>query len=122
MTDVRFLLDVNVGTTVARFLRTGGFDVLLVSEIDPRMPDEAILALAVEQHRVLITIDKDFGDLIFHKSLPHKGVIRLEDCKPQLQIRYLNTVFKKHMDEVPNGIIVAERGTIRVRTKAQRRL
>jgi len=83
------------------------------------MPDDAILALAVEQHRVLITIDKDFGDLIFHRNLPHKGVIRLEDSKPQLQIRYLNTVFKKHMDEVPNGIIVAEHGTIRVRTKAE---
>ena len=122
MTDVRFLLDVNVGTTVAGFLRTGGFDVLLISEIDPRMSDEAILALAVEQRRVLITIDKDFGDLIFHKNLPHKGVIRLEDCKPQLQIRYLNTVFKKHMNEVPNGIIVVEHGTIRVRTKAGRRL
>jgi len=70
-------------------------------------------------YRVLIpkSVYKQINKLRFFTNLPHKGVIRLEDCKPQLQIRYLNTVLKKHMDEVPNGIIVAGRVRVLVGTR-----
>ena len=82
----------NVGVTVKAFLESEGFDVEWITRLDPRMPDEEILRRAYRGNRVLITIDKDFGDLIFNKKLPHKGVIRLEDAKPHV------------LGEIPEGI------------------
>ena len=46
-----------------------GHDVLSAREIDPRATDEALLALANRERRVLITEDKDFGELIFVRRL-----------------------------------------------------
>lgn len=111
----RFLLDVNVGRSVKQFLEEGGFDVTWTTEINPHMQDDAILALANEQERILITVDKDFGDLIFHQGLPTKGVIRLEDARPTVQIRYLRTLLDRHLDELENHFTVVEGGRIRVR-------
>lgn len=39
--------------------------------------DEAILAHAFREHRVLVTADKDFGELIVRRGLPHRGILRL---------------------------------------------
>ena len=41
------------------------------------MPDEAILALAVREERLVITLDKDFGTLVFGRCLPHAGILLL---------------------------------------------
>jgi predicted nuclease of predicted toxin-antitoxin system len=42
--------------------------------------DEAILRWAVEEDRILITMDKDFGTLIVRERLRHAGVIRIPQC------------------------------------------
>ena len=44
--------------------------------------DEALLALAREESRVLITEDKDFGELVFLRGLPHPGIVRLVEMTP----------------------------------------
>lgn len=49
MNGLRFLLDVNVGSSVRRFLLNLGHDVSSVVDIDPRMSDEQILRLALEE-------------------------------------------------------------------------
>ena len=115
MTGLRFLLDVNVGLTIRNFLLNLGHDVSSVIDIDRRMSDEHILRLAVEEQRILITCDKDFGDLIFNRRFSHTGVIRLEDTTPRLQLRYLDSIFKKHHTELSTSLIVAQAGMIRVR-------
>jgi len=48
-----------------------GHDVRPVFDVDPRASDEAILALALQDERVLVTEDKDFGELVFVHRLPH---------------------------------------------------
>ena len=53
-----------------------GHDILSAREIDPRATDEALLALANREHRVLITEDKDFGELVFVRRLEHPCIIR----------------------------------------------
>lgn len=49
--------------------------MLRSEDVIPGAPDEDILALAVEQDRVLITQDKGFGKLVYKDRLPHKGVV-----------------------------------------------
>ena len=62
---MRLLLDANVGRTIATGLARGGNDVVRVVDLSPEMTDHAILALAVEEQRVLVTFDSDFGELIY---------------------------------------------------------
>ncbi len=50
-------------------LRQAGHDVLWIRETAPGSPDTAVLARAQEEKRLLITFDKDFGDLVFHRGL-----------------------------------------------------
>jgi predicted nuclease of predicted toxin-antitoxin system len=113
--EIKFLLDVNVGRTVHGFLEREGFDVKWMLQINPRMDDADILSLAVAEGRVLITVDKDFGDLIFNQGMAHRGVIRMEDTSPQVQVQYLRTLIRHHSEEITNHIIVLESGRIRIR-------
>lgn len=41
------------------------------------VPDEEILALAVEQQAVVVTCDEDFGELVHRRGLPHAGIVML---------------------------------------------
>jgi len=72
---VRFVADESVDGPIVRGLRTAGHEVTYVAELAPGIEDEAVLALARERDAVLVTADKDFGELVFARNLPHAGVI-----------------------------------------------
>jgi predicted nuclease of predicted toxin-antitoxin system len=65
---LKFLLDVNVGLTIAKALISAGHDVVRAASIDPRAEDQDVLALAFAQGRILVTYDRDFGELVFARS------------------------------------------------------
>ncbi len=62
---MKFLLDVNIGTTIARGLQNVGHDVVRAALAFPTWSDKDLIALAVREARVIITEDSDFTDLIF---------------------------------------------------------
>ena len=64
---MRLLLDANLGSTIARALARAGHEV---ERTIASAPDHQVLASAVEQDRVLLTCDRDFGDLIFFQRQP----------------------------------------------------
>ncbi len=73
---MRFLADENVTATVIRVLRQRGDDVLSVKESMRSERDEVILARAQAEQRIVVTHDKDFGELTFRSRLPAScGVI-----------------------------------------------
>ena len=75
---MRFLLDENVDARLLPYLRQQGHDVKSVlRDYQSSLADPVILALAVSEERVVITNDRDFGDIIFHQGQPHAGVIYL---------------------------------------------
>ncbi len=55
--ELRFMVDVGVGKKVERWLREAGYDVAAVREINPRASDNDILKLAVEDSRIVLTMD-----------------------------------------------------------------
>ena len=63
-----YVFDVNVGKPVVDYFRTKGFDITSVQELNPQIDDDEILRMAVEQNRILITLDKDFGELVYRIS------------------------------------------------------
>jgi predicted nuclease of predicted toxin-antitoxin system len=62
---MRFLADESCDFTVVGALLTAGHDVLAVAEISPRADDTSIIELTIRENRVLITEDKDFGQLVY---------------------------------------------------------
>ncbi len=62
------LLDENMPRSVAEGLAAAGHDVLSIAAVSPGIDDRAVLALAREGRRWLLTFDADFGDLVFQKG------------------------------------------------------
>lgn len=78
---MKFITDENLGIKIPQFLKSLGYDVISVIEVALSKPDTDILKLANEENRILLTTDKDFGELVFKEKLIHSGVIllRLKD-------------------------------------------
>src|SRR6266852_2715484 len=75
---MQFIADENVSHRVVERLRAEGYDVMLVVGQFSGMPDTDVLKLAAAEARVLITEDRDFGELVLRQRLAVRGVILLE--------------------------------------------
>ena len=74
---MKFLIDVCAESVPLRkSLLDLGHDVLSARERCPDASDEALLALARSENRVLVTEDKDFGELVFLRGLPHPCITK----------------------------------------------
>jgi predicted nuclease of predicted toxin-antitoxin system len=113
---MRGIVDESTGVVVARWLRSLGHGILAISEARPRMIDEDILALAVRDDRVVVTNDKDFGDLVFRDGRPHRGVIllRLVDDRVPSKIAALERLFEELPDDIQECFVVVTERSIRV--------
>lgn len=75
---MRLLADENLPRFAIDALRALGHDVLWIAEAFPSVKDDEVLAIAIAEQRVLITLDKDFGELVVRRGLsPSTGVILL---------------------------------------------
>ena len=62
---MRLLADEGVDAAIVARLRFDGYDVVYVAELSPGITDDAVLELANAEERILMTADKDFGELVF---------------------------------------------------------
>jgi predicted nuclease of predicted toxin-antitoxin system len=72
---VLFVADESCDFVVVRLLRSAGHDTVAVAEISPRIGDDHVLKLARDRSRILLTEDKDFGELVYARGLKSSGVI-----------------------------------------------
>jgi predicted nuclease of predicted toxin-antitoxin system len=72
---MRFLADESCDFAVVRALRSADHDVLAIAEVSPREEDQDVMERAVREGRLLITEDKDFGQLVYAKIEKTGGVI-----------------------------------------------
>ncbi len=114
---MRVLLDTCVaGTLVLPALAEAGYDVEWSGNWDHDPGDEAILAHAYREGRVLVTLDKDFGTLAVRQGHPHRGIIRLVNLSTRDQAAVCLRVVSDHADDLVAGaIITAERTRVRIR-------
>jgi predicted nuclease of predicted toxin-antitoxin system len=114
---MKFLLDVGVGKKVEHWLRENGFDVLSVRDIDSRAKDSQILQWAVELQRMIITMDKDFGELVYNSGLMHAGVLilRLEDADGDTKVEAIREILDNYSDRMASRFCVYQEGKLRIR-------
>ena len=95
-----------------------GHDVLSARVVAPRASDEALLALALAEERVLITEDKDFGELVFVHRLPHPCIIRFVDMQVAEKVAAMRELLERHENSIrTETLIVVTRRRIRIRTE-----
>ena len=111
---MKFLLDESAELRLASVLTELGHDVKSIVRDFPRsLADEDVLALARSEERVLITNDRDFGELIVRHQLPHAGVIyfRMTDQSIDAKQARLSYVLERYSNRLREFIVVRERST-----------
>jgi predicted nuclease of predicted toxin-antitoxin system len=115
---MKLLVDQDVYAATARFLLDLGHDVITVASIGlSRAQDQEILRVAREQNRILVTRDRDFGNLVFVKALG-AGVIYLRVLPSTLNAVHaeLEKVLSLHSEqELTHAFVVVEPGGHRIR-------
>ena len=115
---MKFLLDQNVEARVAVFLKDQGHDATRIGRDYPAgLPDEEVLAIAHREQRILLTNDKDFGDLIVLRQLPHVGVVLFRlplDVTAEQRIRALESLLLSYRHQLDRSLVVTPQG-VRVR-------
>jgi len=99
-TKPKFLVEEGVGNIVEAWIESQGFDVLRVRKINPKMSDIEILKIANKEKQIVITMDKDFGELVFGSKKKHQGVLllRLEDATSAEKLEIVKEIFSKHVE------------------------
>ncbi len=115
---MRFIVDESTGMAIVEHLRGTGHDVLAVGETLPQATDAQILAYAVSEQRILVTNDKDFGELVFRTGQAHDGVLllRLHDESPATRIRTVKSILEKYADRLAGRFVVATEKAVRIRS------
>jgi predicted nuclease of predicted toxin-antitoxin system len=103
---MNFLLDVNASGAVSQWLIHQGHDIVEVGQKDSKMSDNEILNWAIKEHRIIITTDNDFEEMIWRQGKPHCGVLRLENLPRSERIMLLRDVLDRHSRDLESGAIV----------------
>jgi predicted nuclease of predicted toxin-antitoxin system len=114
---MKVLLDSCVWGGALAEIESSGHDTAWVGTWDTDPGDEEILAKAFTEKRIVVTLDKDFGELAIVFEKPHSGIVRLVDIPARQQGVYCLTILDRYGDELKAGAIVtAERERIRIRS------
>jgi predicted nuclease of predicted toxin-antitoxin system len=114
---MRFLADENVSRLVVEVLRAAGFDVTSVSATSPGASDDVVVANASGEGRILITEDRDFGELVVRQRLGVRGLVLLEldRLSTAAEADLVSAVLSANADRLAGNLVVIEPGRVRVR-------
>ncbi|OHB81067.1 MAG: hypothetical protein A2W31_02820 [Planctomycetes bacterium RBG_16_64_10] len=112
---MRFLVDECTGAAVARWLRNQSHEVFSVYGEARGMADEAVLAEAFSGGWILITNDKDVGEMVFRARKQHHGVVllRLQDERAASKIDALRRLLDSYADRLTGTFVVVTETQIR---------
>jgi predicted nuclease of predicted toxin-antitoxin system len=114
---MRLLADENIAQQIVDRLRSDGFDVLSVREQAAGTADPDLIILALSQGRVLMTEDKEFGDLLLRKGHALDGLVLLElpRLSPSTQASRVSAAMVEFKHQLRGTVVVIEPGRVRTR-------
>jgi len=113
---VEFVADESCAGPVIRALREAGHDVIAIAETSKGIPDERVMERAFSERRVLITEDRDFGELVYARGHSSAGVVfvkfpsRARRAKPAVVVEAVAKLGARLHD----GFTVIEPGRVRL--------
>lgn len=119
---MRVLLDACVWGGAKATLGEAGHDTVWAGDWTHDPGDDEILALAMEDRRILVTLDKDFGELVVVHGRPHCGILRLVNVAARQQGPTCLRILTTHGTDLEAGaLITAEPGRLRIRPQSRSR-
>jgi predicted nuclease of predicted toxin-antitoxin system len=114
-----FFADEGVDFPVVQKLRSEGHAVLYVAEMDPGISDEKVLAVANDKNALLLTTDKDFGELVYRLRRISAGLLlmRLAGLSPDTKAELVSSVVRDHGEQLVHTFTVVTPGIVRVRPR-----
>lgn len=113
---MKVLLDTCVWGGTKEDLLAVGHDVLWAGDWPEDPGDDEILARANNEKRVLITLDKDFGELAIMQGLPHAGIVRLVNIPARQQGLIASSLLQRYARELQSSaILTATESRVRIR-------
>ena len=114
---MKLYADEGIDRQIVEALRSAGFDVAYAAESDRGVADDALLAKAATEGRLLLTSDKDFGELVYRLGKATDGVvlIRLVGLSADLKARLVVEAFSTRSGELPRAFSVLSPGMLRIR-------
>ncbi|MFC0607856.1 DUF5615 family PIN-like protein [Rufibacter quisquiliarum] len=112
---MRLLANENFPKASVLALREQGYNVLSIGEDNPSITDPDVIAIAMQEERLILTFDRDYGELVFKKGLkPPKGIIylRLDNFTPAEPADIIHKLitsnkfnFDRHLTVVDNNFV-----------------
>jgi len=114
---MKFLADEGVDEPIVDLLRSTGFDIHYVLETNRGADDDKVLQIANEESRVLLTQDKDFGEMVYRLQKTHLGIIliRLKEQTAAEKAELVNYVLVEYGDKLKKAFTVIQPTSIRIR-------
>jgi len=113
---MKLLLDSCVWGKAKAVLVDDGHDVVWVGDWKRDPGDREILDFAYREGRILVTLDKDFGELAIIRKIPHSGIIRLVSLSVKYQAKACLHIISHYSEDLTKGaIITVEANRIRIR-------
>ena len=110
----KILADENVPRSTIQALRSLGYDVVSVWEVNPGTSDEQVVQLSIGEKRIIITFDKDFGRIaLTNPNVPGVILIRIPPVNPEYITNRIISALKS-VENPYNKLIVVRRNTIRI--------
>jgi predicted nuclease of predicted toxin-antitoxin system len=107
---MRFLVDRCAGRRLAQWLTEGGHDVVDMSDQPADPGDASLLARAREEQRVLVSLDTDFGRLVFRDASAHAGLVRLPDVPAEDRMALMRRILDDHAADLERRAVITVRG------------
>ena len=109
--------DEGVDREIVAQLRKEGHEVFYIAEMAPSISDSDILELSRRKNSILITSDKDFGELVYRQGQLHTGVLllRLAGLPNKHKAALIVAVLKEHSPELVHAFSVISPGLFRTR-------
>jgi predicted nuclease of predicted toxin-antitoxin system len=117
---VNLLADESIDRQIVELLRQNGHSVIYIAEIEPSVSDEVVFDRANESNSLLLTADKDFGEIVFRDSrLISDGVIliRLAGLSSTAKASVVIEALSEHSEDLIGRFTVVSPGKIRFRTQ-----
>jgi predicted nuclease of predicted toxin-antitoxin system len=118
---MNFLADESVDRQIVDRLRQESHVVLYVAEMEPGISDETVLNRANQEEAILLTADKDFGELVFRQDFSTAGVvlIRLAGLSAENKAEIVVSAISEHNSELSQAFAVITPVAVRIRRKIQ---
>lgn len=108
MNIIKFVADVNVEKPIVDYLKKEGYDVKWVPDYNCEILDEDLLEMANVEKRILITNDKDFGELIFLQKRLSAGIIliRVKGQRVEVKLKLIKKLFQNYSGKILNHFVI----------------